>query len=185
MERVWVVDRHKCWGLIGLHNLTNVDWARKFVEITKTTWVGAFYNYDSAMHQLQHALCRYCTNMHQLFQISWWQYIPIKLVNGNCHSRSRVQSSLSATQQVPQILMVTGVLGSDNRLDCPHGYLFHKGHTDTMVYSVIEMTHVIALQHSSQGTSEPITPEVNNTHFRYLLLKYHQWNQHHRKPLIP
>ena len=105
---VWVADRHKFWGLIGLHNLTNVDWARKFVEITKTTWVGAFYDYDSAMHQLQHALCRYCTNMHQLFQISWWQYIPIKLVNGNCHSRSRVQSSLSATQQVPQTLTVTG-----------------------------------------------------------------------------
>ena len=74
----------------------------------KTTWVGAFYNDDSAMHQLQHALCRYCTNMHPLFQISWWQYIPIKLVNGNCHSRSRVQSSLSATQQVPQTLTATG-----------------------------------------------------------------------------
>ena len=108
VERVWVVDRHKCWGLIGLHNLTNVDWARKFVEITKTTWVGAFYYYDSAMHQLQHALCRNCTNMHQLFHISWWQYIPIKLVNGNCHSRSRAQSSSSATQQVPQTLTVTG-----------------------------------------------------------------------------
>ena len=37
----------------------------------------------------------------------------------------------------------------------------HKGHTDTIqVYSVTVMTHVIALQggHSSQGTSEPITP---------------------------
>ena len=37
----------------------------------------------------------------------------------------------------------------------------HKGHTDTMqVYSVTVMTHVKALQagHSSQGTSEPITP---------------------------
>ena len=36
-----------------------------------------------------------------------------------------------------------------------------KGHTDTMqVYSVTVMTHVKALQagHSSQGTSEPITP---------------------------
>ena len=37
----------------------------------------------------------------------------------------------------------------------------HKGHTDTIqVYSVTVMTHVEALQagHSSQGTSEPITP---------------------------
>ena len=37
----------------------------------------------------------------------------------------------------------------------------HKGHTDTIqVYSVAVMTHVKALQagHSSQGTSEPITP---------------------------
>ena len=36
-----------------------------------------------------------------------------------------------------------------------------KGHTDTIqVYSVTAMTHVKALQagHSSQGTSEPITP---------------------------
>ena len=37
----------------------------------------------------------------------------------------------------------------------------HRGHTDTIqVYSVTVMTHVKALQagHSSQGTSEPITP---------------------------
>ena len=37
----------------------------------------------------------------------------------------------------------------------------HKDHTDTIqVYSVTVMTHVKALQagHSSQGTSEPITP---------------------------
>ena len=37
----------------------------------------------------------------------------------------------------------------------------HKGHTDTIqVYYVTVMTHVKALQagHSSQGTSEPITP---------------------------
>ena len=38
-----------------------------------------------------------------------------------------------------------------------------KGHTDTIqVYSVTVMTHVKALQagHSSQGTSEPITPDL-------------------------
>ena len=38
----------------------------------------------------------------------------------------------------------------------------HKGHADTIqVYSVTVMTHVKALQagHSSQGTSEPITPD--------------------------
>ena len=42
----------------------------------------------------------------------------------------------------------------------------HKGHTDTIqVYSVTVMTHVKALQagHSSQGTSEPITPDEDNT----------------------
>ena len=40
----------------------------------------------------------------------------------------------------------------------------HKGHTDTIqVYSVTVMTHVKALQagHSSQGTSEPITPALS------------------------
>ena len=39
--------------------------------------------------------------------------------------------------------------------------IYHKGHTDTIhVYSVTVMTLVKALQagHSSQGTSEPITP---------------------------
>ena len=39
----------------------------------------------------------------------------------------------------------------------------HKGHTDTIqVYSVTVMTHVKAWQagHSSQGTSEPITPAL-------------------------
>ena len=41
----------------------------------------------------------------------------------------------------------------------------HKGHTDTIqVYSVTVMTHVKALQagHSSQGTSEPITPAITD-----------------------
>ena len=39
----------------------------------------------------------------------------------------------------------------------------HNGHTDTIhVYSVTVMTHAKALQagHSSQGTSEPITPAI-------------------------
>ena len=43
----------------------------------------------------------------------------------------------------------------------------HKGHTDTIqVYSVTVMTHVKALQagHSSQGTSEPITPAHHLRH---------------------
>ena len=80
----------------------NVDWARKFVDITKTTWVGAYISFMTMTLP-----CTNC-NMHQLLQISWWQYLPIKLVNGNCHSRSRLQSSLSATQQVPQTLTVTG-----------------------------------------------------------------------------
>ena len=41
--------------------------------------------------------------------------------------------------------------------------IYHRGHTDTIqVYSVTVMTHVKALQagHSSQGTSEPITPAL-------------------------
>ena len=44
----------------------------------------------------------------------------------------------------------------------------HKGHTDTIqVYSVTVMTHVKVLQagHSSQGTSEHITP-VPNRHLQ-------------------
>ena len=49
----------------------------------------------------------------------------------------------------------------------------HKGHTDTIqVYSVTVMTHVKALQagHSSQGTSEPITPEREITETKILTL---------------
>ena len=45
----------------------------------------------------------------------------------------------------------------------------HKGHTDTIqVYSVTVMTHVKALQagHSSQGTSEPITPARPTTAYQ-------------------
>ena len=41
--------------------------------------------------------------------------------------------------------------------------IFHKGHTENIqVYSVTVMAHAKALQagHSSQGTSEPITPET-------------------------
>ena len=41
--------------------------------------------------------------------------------------------------------------------------IFHKGHTDTIqVYSVTVLTHVKALQagHSSQGTSEHISPGI-------------------------
>ena len=49
----------------------------------------------------------------------------------------------------------------------------HKGHTDTIqVYSVTVMTHVKALQagHSSQGTSEPITPALRGPAVSYLIL---------------
>ena len=60
----------------------------------------------------------------------------------------------------------TGVLGSDvlglHRLSACM-LIFHKGHTDTIqVYSVTVLTHVKALQagHSSQGTSEHITPGI-------------------------
>ena len=45
----------------------------------------------------------------------------------------------------------------------------HKGHTDNIqVYSVTVMTHVKALQagHSSQGTSEPITPAVTGIEYK-------------------
>ena len=45
VERVRVVGRHKCRGLTGLHNLSNVDWTRTFVDITKTTWLGAYMKF--------------------------------------------------------------------------------------------------------------------------------------------
>ena len=57
--------------------------------------------------------------------------------------------------------------------------IYHKGHTDTIqVYSVTVMTHVKALQagHSSQGTSEPISPasrvSASRTRFSWLWRHY-------------
>ena len=52
----------------------------------------------------------------------------------------------------------------------------HKGHTDTIqVYSVTVMTHVKALQagHSSQGTSEPITPDFIQVFCLFVLPAFH------------
>ena len=54
----------------------------------------------------------------------------------------------------------------------------HKGHTDTIqVYFVTVMTHVKALQagHSSQGTSEPITPAPDCMTERLDIIKYLAW----------
>ena len=51
----------------------------------------------------------------------------------------------------------------------------HKGHTDTIqIYSVTVMTHVKALQagHSSQGTSEPITPVLAHLSYMSYYLVY-------------
>ena len=49
----------------------------------------------------------------------------------------------------------------------------YKGHTDTIqVYSVTVMSHVKALQpgHSSQETSEPITPDIGDLIEHYEML---------------
>ena len=58
----------------------------------------------------------------------------------------------------------------------------HKGHTDTIqVYSVTVMTHVKALQagHSSQGTSEPITPELSELAHKWppVVINHMRWRQ--------
>ena len=42
VERVQVIRRHKCQGLIGLHNFSGVDWGGDFVGISNKTWVGAY-----------------------------------------------------------------------------------------------------------------------------------------------
>ena len=46
MERVRVIGRHKCQGLIGLHNLSVAGWGGKFVGITKKTLVSAYMILD-------------------------------------------------------------------------------------------------------------------------------------------
>lgn len=46
IERVQVIGRHKCQGLIGLHNFSGADWGGKFVGITKKTWISAYMALD-------------------------------------------------------------------------------------------------------------------------------------------
>lgn len=46
VERVQVIGRRKCQGLIGLHNFSGADWGGKFVGISKKTWVVAYLKLD-------------------------------------------------------------------------------------------------------------------------------------------
>ncbi|MES9881331.1 MAG: hypothetical protein ABW185_10665 [Sedimenticola sp.] len=46
VERVRVIGRRKCQGLIGLHNFSGADWGGKFVGISKKTWVSAYMKLD-------------------------------------------------------------------------------------------------------------------------------------------
>jgi hypothetical protein len=46
VERVRVIGPHRCQGLIGLHYFSGADWGRKFVGISKKTWVGAYMKLD-------------------------------------------------------------------------------------------------------------------------------------------
>ena len=41
-ERVTIIGREKCQGLIGFHNFTGADWGRKFVGISKKSWITSF-----------------------------------------------------------------------------------------------------------------------------------------------
>ena len=42
VERVQVIGRRKCQGLIGLHSFSGADSGGKFVGISKKTWVVAY-----------------------------------------------------------------------------------------------------------------------------------------------
>ena len=42
VERMRVIGRRKCQGLIGMHNFSGADWGGKFVGVTKKTWVNAY-----------------------------------------------------------------------------------------------------------------------------------------------
>ena len=41
-ERVSVIRREKCQGLIGFHNFTGADWGGKFVGISKKSWITSY-----------------------------------------------------------------------------------------------------------------------------------------------
>ena len=43
VERVRAIGRHKCQGLVGLHNFSGADWRGTFVGYTKKTWVSAYF----------------------------------------------------------------------------------------------------------------------------------------------
>lgn len=42
LERLKVIGRHKCQGLLGLHNFSGADWGGKFVGIPKKRWIDAY-----------------------------------------------------------------------------------------------------------------------------------------------
>ena len=46
VERVQVIGRRKCQGLIGLHNFSGTDWGGKFVGISKKIWVVVNLKFD-------------------------------------------------------------------------------------------------------------------------------------------
>ena len=45
-ERVQVIGRRKCQGLLGLHNFSGADWGGKFIGISKKSWVNAYLKLD-------------------------------------------------------------------------------------------------------------------------------------------
>ena len=96
VDRVQVVGKPKCRGLIGLHNFSGADWGGKFVEISKRAWISAYLklpeddpavkNFSSLDHDtipseldndalpqpvdaLETFLCiMYCGNVQQFYQ---------------------------------------------------------------------------------------------------------------------
>ncbi len=44
--RVQSIGRHKCQGLLGLHNFSGADWGGKFVGVSKKTWINNYLKLD-------------------------------------------------------------------------------------------------------------------------------------------
>ena len=111
-ERVSVIGREKCQGLIGFHNFKGADWGGKFVGISKKGWTTSYLSlpnslakgYSQAMSWWTVSCPKKCGPSRSLFD----QYtdtgvqLPYQLCVGNCSGpgiwRARsLQSNIDAS----------------------------------------------------------------------------------------
>ena len=83
-KRLQVIGTQTCQVFVGPHNLSGADWGRKFVGITKKTWVDAYM----ALDEDDQAIDR--------FQCLGTALIPTQLTHGELPSQIKNSESVYA-----------------------------------------------------------------------------------------